>query len=69
MDYSKNTNQIKNNITRIRKNNMPTNDSISSLFNFGITAIGAGLVTKLGTNVAKDFMVSTKNINSKSKRD
>ena len=69
MDYSKNTNQIKNNITRIRKNNMPTNDSISSLFNFGITTIDAGLVAKLGTNVAKDFMVSTKNINSKSKRD
>jgi hypothetical protein len=48
---------------------MSTNDSISSLFNFGITAIGAGLVAKLGTNVAKDFMSSTKNINVKSKRD
>ena len=46
-----------------------TNDSISSLFNFGITAIGAGLVAKLGTNVAKDFMSSTKILNNKSKRE
>lgn len=42
---------------------MSTEDNIGSLFNFGITALGVSLVSKIGTNVAKDFMESTKVLN------
>lgn len=44
---------------------MSTEDNIGSLFNFGVTALGAGLVAKIGINVAKDFMESTKILNVK----
>lgn len=44
---------------------MSTEDNIGSLFNFGITTLGASLVAKIGTNVAKDFMSSAKILNMK----
>ena len=43
---------------------MSTSDNIGSLFNFGVTTLGAGLVSKIGINVAKDFMESTRILNT-----
>ena len=50
---------------------MSTEDNIGSLFNFGVTAFGVSLASKIGTNVAKDFMESTRilNVNIDGKRD
>ena len=50
---------------------MSTEDNISGLFNFGLTTFGASIVSRIGTNVAKDFVESTKILNMKigGKRD
>jgi hypothetical protein len=42
---------------------MSTEDNIGSLFNFGITTFGASIVSRIGTNVARDFMESTRILN------
>jgi len=44
---------------------MSTEDNLDGLFNFGITMFGVSLASKIGTNVAKDFMESTKILNMK----